>query len=709
MEHGTPVSQWLQQHGLEQYAPELINSGAETLEQLVVAILTPADLQMGCPSIAGKVFHLRRFITAFNGAGGSCSPLPQAFAEVPARNEHQQRLNHDPEEEWLGNGSLCKFNNNYLSLQATGFVFPLRVFLFAFMLKGILPLESKIMTTVKMSIWAACCKATGCLYVGQEDVDLLATILNKLFPQTARVEGFKGWSFTMKGFFRNVRQNQGMAKLEVPSADFNDDPGGRAGMEAFDALVKKYPSLKANQVATVGDIGEKHVAAAESAILTAVTGQGAEHRSMKMMVDLVNKLMKGNLANIFDAQCRNFMEALTDDLEATPRGDKPQAVGKRTPTPKPTATPQSEMKTQQQQHPPRASLTTAAPEWCTTGNQTLITDLLQQSALGLDKEAEKRDKGETTAAEKEADEVAKKKEVDEKKAQAKRKREEKAEAKKNKEAQKNASQGKENEEGEEEGEGANKGATKKKKNATVCIPGEQDEKKMLKAANKICKQWKLKVSYEQAFKTKMAVKRHSDPVPATDATMSRVGKLVWWEWGDDDETEKGLAVVGTALGETRTLPERNVVYWLEELKDLKIKGVTGKFYCLNLDRTNFRIDMDVQDKRELISCVAYSGVFHVPSATVPAATTPTSMEVELQPEVTSNEEQLKRNEEQHNQTVFKAMAAINEEQLKRKEELQPEVTSNEEQLNRNEEQHNQTVFKAIASMIAEKQSEAVTK
>jgi hypothetical protein len=75
---------------------------------------------------------------------------------------------------------------------------------------------------------------------------------------------------------------------------------------------------------------------------------------------------------------------------------------------------------------------------------------------------------------------------------------------------KNASQGK----GGEEGGGGNEDAPKKKKSAMV-IPGEQDVKKMTQAATKMCIQWNLKGSYEQAFKIKMAVKRNSDQVPAT--------------------------------------------------------------------------------------------------------------------------------------------------------------------------------------------------
>ena len=111
-----------------------------------------------------------------------------------------------------------------------------------------------------------------------------------------------------------------------------------------------------------------------------------------------------------------------------------------------------------------------------------------------------------------------------------------------------------------------------------------------------------KQKYLDAFKGRLAAFRIGGGALST-ATTDRVGTVVRYEYDDD---ESALCLVGTALGECESKPERNNLTWLDLIAlDTVTLAEDHSIYALNLDKANCCIQLDVKDKRPIFDCFVY--------------------------------------------------------------------------------------------------------
>jgi hypothetical protein len=292
------IPEWLATHQLEQYSQEFMDSGAETVADLVRFIVSTNEIAQVCPSMLNARFHVLKFVTSLNAVGGTCASLEGCEASSNKAKQGTKFLDR----------TLPSFG--YRGLVQAGFVCPCAVFLLSFQFKGILPVPSTTMTTIKNMLWAASCQATRCLYITPDDFKLLCTLLGKLFPQCLRVAGFKGFHAGLVAFWQKIRQNNGCSHLEVPANEEQND--------AFEELFTAYPSLRASGVETVADIGDKEQNTANAVVLASLAGNNKERNIYKAMAEMMTRLMGSDLSSIFGVECKNLVARVEENCKEQP-------------------------------------------------------------------------------------------------------------------------------------------------------------------------------------------------------------------------------------------------------------------------------------------------------------------------------------------------------------------------------------------------------
>ena len=194
----TPVNEWLEQQGLDEYEEELMQNGARTLADLIQAIQSKAEIQLCCPSMLSHPFHLIRFISALNKDGGHCAlPIPGAAVGTSSTKFPDR----------------TRPGYNYDGMVQAGFICPGAIFVFAFQHQGVLPVPQPIMALIDNLLWAAHVKCSNSLYATPCDFAVMSKLSNTLFPQLTRKAGFIGFHKKHVKFWAKIRTDVGVKHL----------------------------------------------------------------------------------------------------------------------------------------------------------------------------------------------------------------------------------------------------------------------------------------------------------------------------------------------------------------------------------------------------------------------------------------------------------------------------------------------------------------
>lgn len=538
------IAALLEQHDLpHQYAMEMESKGALWVSDL--SFITNEDqLTRICPSSKNMDMHVLKLMSAIRSQSAA-----QAFA-AGVKVQVSNRAKFD---------DSVVTADDYPGICAMGFVLPPLFIILAIYKQGMIPLDRSEMLLVMNCIWGAAVAALNCLYLGPDDGRKLGALMGKFFPQHVRQAGFKGFHTKNVDFFQNVRAGN-IKGLLVPSASditaFNDLLG------AHNFLVSKSQGI--NDVENIG-----LALATELELSTILALQGAtdtvEKKNMKSMITMISSTQQtgeyGKMVGHGDAL------SLIGRLRAA-MGLQPAQAPAVVAIPLPQA---------------------AVPAPPPPAKQSFMNEFLKpRSAPAADKQAKDDDLDEAAAAAtKKAEEELQAKGQAEKKKKTNKETPQHTAKKTKQPTQKDQPVQKKrmrfvdtssDEEAEEEPQkppspqqqqpkkDASKPKAKKTKAAAVADPEEFGalDAKAVKATT-AGKTGLGPLVYTRLFKEgcRTTNASASELEPPSQACKDRVAMISEWGYGDGDD--KCLVVVGSALGKSVTLPERNKLYWLKEV------------------------------------------------------------------------------------------------------------------------------------------------